>query len=326
MRRSIRSAAIADVQRLALQQLGLFTVEQARAIGIPRQTIAYHSEAGGEWERVLPSVYQLAQLAPDSRRPLLAALLWAGPDAVLSHRSAASLLRFDGIGEPQPELCTTNSKTAEGVIVHRVAVPRRDIATTGMLRHTNAVRTVVDLAQVLDDDTLEFVVESALRTNRRRERELLAATQMSRRGSRTLARVLARRGPGTPATESELETRYIQLLRRADVPPPTRQHNAFDELGRFLGRLDLCWPEARLWVELDGREWHDRPDALFRDRRRQNDIVAALHWLPLRFTWRDVVGRPAETAAKTETVYHRRLACLGSPRDLGALSREPARW
>jgi hypothetical protein len=309
---NVRSAAVAALEALASTQLGLFTLEQARHIGVPSQTIAYQANPGRRWRRVLPSVYELTRLPPDPDRVMLAALLWAGPEAVLSHRAAGLIEGLDGIREGQPEILTIDTKVTKGVVVHRGEVAKSDITTTGQLRHTKVVRTVLDLSSVLDDDTLELVVESALRRNRRWERQFLEAAESGHRGCRALQRVLARRGPGTPPTESELETRYIQVLRTVDVPPPVRQHCVVDENNQFLGRLDLCWPEAHLWVELDGSAWHDRPEALFRDRRRQNNVVAELEWLPLRFTWPDVLGRPGATAAQSEAAYRRRAASVGA--------------
>jgi len=76
--------------------------------------------------------------------------------------------------------------------------------------------------------------------------------------------------------------------------------------GRPIGRLDICWPDVGLWVELDGHAWHDTARALLYDRRRQNELAAALQWLPLRFTWDDVTERPDATARLTEIAYRRR--------------------
>jgi hypothetical protein len=255
---------------------------------------------------------------------MLAAQLWAGPGAVLSHRAAGLILGLDGIRDAQPEMLSMDSKFTKGVVVHRGAVANDDITTTGLVRHTKIVRTVLDLAAVLDDDTLELVLESALRRNPGWERHLLAACESGRRGSRALRRVLGRRGPGAPPTDSELETRYIQILRTVAVPPPVRQFRVLNDCGRVLGRLDLCWPEARLWVELDSRAWHDRPEALFRDRDRQNDVVEELQWVPLRFTWPDVLGKPGRTAEKTEAVYRSRLARVPRPA-VTAARKDPVR-
>ena len=70
--------------------------------------------------------------------------------------------------------------------------------------------------------------------------------------------------------------------------------------------------------EADGAEAHDLPMAVFRDRTRQNDIVAAGYW-PVRFAWPDTnrpgyvpsVIRAAVIAARNA----RPPACPQDPRD-----------
>jgi hypothetical protein len=79
------------------------------------------------------------------------------------------------------------------------------------------------------------------------------------------------------------------------------------EAGVYIGRLDLCWPEAGLWAELDGRRFHEQPKALLSDRRRQNEVAGYMQWLPLRFAWDDIIDRPAMTIQVTEDAYRRRV-------------------
>jgi very-short-patch-repair endonuclease len=69
------------------------------------------------------------------------------------------------------------------------------------------------------------------------------------------------------------------------------QLQLFDRDGSCFARLDMAWPSRRLAVEADGRERHDKPEALYRDRRRQNDVELA-GWTVLRFTWNDVMRHP----------------------------------
>jgi hypothetical protein len=222
--------------------------------------------------------------------------MWGGPSSVLSHRAAARIRGFDGISQAVPELTVglQRSRAPAGVVLHRrIEVPAT--MTTGLLRHTTLARTTLDLAEVLDDDTLELCLEFALR-NGVPEADLRPK----------LDRVFARRPPGCSATESELETRYVQLVRSIDVPEPVRQYPVFNDAGTYLGRLDVCWPEVGLWVECDGRAVHDRPDALLRDRRRQNELATFLQFQPLRFTWEDVVVHPVIARRATEDAYHAR--------------------
>jgi very-short-patch-repair endonuclease len=103
-----------------------------------------------------------------------------------------------------------------------------------------------------------------------------------------LRRVLDGRPPGTAATESELETRFVQLLRRAGLPEPVRQYEVYDGFA-LVGRIDFAYPDRRLAIELDGLGAH--ADRFQRDRTRQNGLVL-MGWTVLRFTWADVVDRP----------------------------------
>lgn len=105
-----------------------------------------------------------------------------------------------------------------------------------------------------------------------------------------------------PPTGSELETRFVQLVRTTAVPTPERQVPV-TRRGRVIARLDLAWPEVGLFVELDGVASHDRVEALLYDRHRQNEIVTSLGWRPLRFTWSDVVHRPRTTAREVERAH-----------------------
>jgi hypothetical protein len=62
---STRSPAVRAVEQSASAQLGLFTLEQAQLLGVPSQTLAYHTRPGGRWRRVFPGVHELPRLPPD---------------------------------------------------------------------------------------------------------------------------------------------------------------------------------------------------------------------------------------------------------------------
>ena len=72
------------------------------------------------------------------------------------------------------------------------------------------------------------------------------------------------------------------------------------------------YAELRLAIEVDGFEHHSSPDAFQRDRTRQNRLVA-LGWTVLRFTWEDVVKRPAmvaQTIRDADPASRRRLTAV----------------
>ncbi len=59
--------------------------------------------------------------------------------------------------------------------------------------------------------------------------------------------------------------------------------------------LDLCYPELRIAIEVDGRAYHIWTDTWERDLRRQNQLVLA-GWTVLRFTAADLRHRPGQVA------------------------------
>jgi very-short-patch-repair endonuclease len=150
---------------------------------------------------------------------------------------------------------------------------------------TTVSRTLVDLGAVVPFDILERSVEWGLRDGRTsldRLEELV--TLRSGLGVRRLAAVLAARPAGAPPTESDAETLFVQLTRRAGLPDPVRQHRL--RLRGRLVRLDFAWPLLRLAVEIDGAGVHG-PDALPADLRRQNRILLD-GWFILRYPWEAV--------------------------------------
>ena len=70
--------------------------------------------------------------------------------------------------------------------------------------------------------------------------------------------------------------------------------------------IDFAWPAQRLAVETDGRRFHGGRLAFERDRRRDQRLTVA-GWRPLRFTWRQVVQRPADVAATLRALLSSRL-------------------
>ena len=70
-------------------------------------------------------------------------------------------------------------------------------------------------------------------------------------------------------TRSDLERRFLELVRRADLPRPAM--NFFAE-GH---ELDAYWPAERFAVELDTYDYHGGRVAFERDRLRQEDLKLA---------------------------------------------------
>ncbi len=85
-----------------------------------------------------------------------------------------------------------------------------------------------------------------------------------------------------------------RLLRSHGLPPAVFQHVVHRD-GKFVARIDFAYPGILVAMEVDGRASHASPRAFQSDLVRQNELVT-LGWTVIRFTWHDVVRRPAQVA------------------------------
>jgi hypothetical protein len=91
-------------------------------------------------------------------------VLWAGPECALSHTSAAALwgIGFAPLAAPELIVPKARAPRSGGAIVHRVArFDAVDVVHVRALPVTAPVRTIVDLAGVLDDDDLRMALDRA---------------------------------------------------------------------------------------------------------------------------------------------------------------------
>jgi hypothetical protein len=255
------------------------------------------------WHRLLPGVYLLegTTLTVDVWRR--AALLWAGPTSVLSHRSGAEVWRLDNITDTKPELLVAGSVHPRSrlVTVHRVLhIPACDVRNVDTMRVTSPARTIIDLAAVLDASSLRVVFESARRrrltTVEEVQRRLRALGTAGRSGGATLTKLLTALHGRAPS-EFPLEVKVAEILGRSRLPQPVTQHEV--AVADRVYRLDFAWPASRVGLECDGRLRHSEDSDFRRDRNRWSDI-AAEGWRLLFATWEDT-RNPARLVERLET-------------------------
>ena len=227
----------------------------------------------------------------------MAAVLACGPGAVLSHRSAAALWQLRSTARTAADV-TAPGRTRHvrpGISVHRVRRLHPDDETLNRsIPVTTVARTLLDLAEVLRPRDLQSAFEEAdrLRILNIRKVEDVCARSPGRRGLRPLGTLLAEhRGP-PPATRSELERRFLDLILRAGLPAP--KINTVVE-GH---EVDALWTEERLVVELDGHAYHHNRASFERDRVRDAALQLA-DYRVLRVTHARLEREPM---AITETV------------------------
>jgi hypothetical protein len=194
-----------------------------------------------------------------------------------------------------------------GWVVHRGEAEY--LTRPDRVRVTTPTQTVMDLARVL---TLPQAVVAGDDALRRRLVTLAVLLDLARaRKGRGRTQIMAAVTLLDPASGSVLESLFRVLVVSAGLPSPATQVQLADGLD-VLGRFDFCWREQRLVVELDGFAFHADRVAFRRDRELAN-ALERLGWRLLRFTWEDVLGRPAYVVALLD-------ACLGA----GHASHRPA--
>jgi Transcriptional regulator, AbiEi antitoxin/Protein of unknown function (DUF559) len=280
-----------DVARIARLQKGVITRAQLDRCGIGRGGIAYRLRCG-RLHRLHPGVYLVGHgVAAEGAREL-AAVLACGQGAVASHDTAAALWGFRRVerGPVEITIPTRHRASRPGIRVHRTAA----LAAGEVRRHdgiplTAPARTLLDLAQALDDRALERAVDEAIVQRLASERELRAAVAGAYRRPGT-GRLEALLGREAALTRSEAEERFRELMAAAEVPAPVLN-------ARIAGyEVDAYWPGQRLAVEIDGFRFHASRAAFERDRRRDAALQAAGVRV-LRLTWRRLQGAPMAVVA-----------------------------
>lgn len=227
-----------------------------------------------------------------------AAILSSGvADAVASHETAGRVHDLQVPGRPRVEHVTVLRELRRirrrDLHFHCRAIGLGEVAGIRGVNLTSRARTIFDLASVLPELDAVWCVDDALRRGLVTRVGLVEqCARHGRGGGAAAARITAADG----VAESALETAGRLTLAAGGVRLPEPQHEVRDGTGRLVARVDGAYPELRLALELDGASVHSAPDAVFRDRRRQNELHL-LGWRMLRFTWWDVVHDPARFVA-----------------------------
>ena len=261
------------------------------------KAVRHRLRDGGPWRPLLPGVYLVHTGSASDDQREMGALLYAGPDSVLT--GAAALRRFGPAGPCTGlvdvlVLAGTQKRDAGFVRIVRTARLPEPTGVAGAVRFAFPPRAVADAARGMTDiGDVRAVVAGAVQRGKcpigRLRYEL---DNGPRRGSALLRRALAEVADGVrSAAEGELHA----VIKRARLPPPMFNPRLF--AGRvFLARPDCWWPDAGVAAEVDSREWHisprDSEDTLARHARMAGHGIIALHFTPGQ-----IHSKPAEVVS-----------------------------
>ncbi len=211
-------------------------------------------------------------LTVDSRR--MAAVLACGRGALLSYRAAGALQALLP-SSPRFDVTTPGEgRSRDGIVVHRSrCLHDEDRDAVRGIPVTSVARTIVDLAEVLDETRLVQAVKEAeiRRSFDLNAIERVLARANGRAGRHRLTKVLAAYRPDPHFTRSVAERRFLELCDRHGLPPPA--------MNTWVGghEVDAYWADVGVVVELDGHEAHGTRAAFQRDRKRDRALAAEGH-------------------------------------------------
>lgn len=259
---------------------------QLLELGLSAEAIQHRLE-NGRLHRLAQGIYAVGRPEVGERGRWMAAVLACGPEALLSHRSAAALWRIRPARTRVTEV-TVPARLARrrpGLRVHRRREPGERHVVDGV-PVTDPVCTLVDLATCVPIGVVEAAINEADHLDLVDPETLRERLELLPRwpGSGRLRTLLDRQTLTLAATE--LERRFLRIVSRARLPMPTTQ--------RRLGghRVDFFWADLNLVVEADGLRYHRTPARQSADMRRDHAHVSAGR-TTLRFSHAQVRYEPA---------------------------------
>jgi len=290
------------LSELAAHQHGVVSRQQMRKLGWGDRAID-HAVAAGRLHRIFRNVYAVGHPRLTSHGRLMAAALACGQGAVVSHRSAASLLRLIDEGPVVIDVIAPPSRgrKIDGIRFHRVRPPRLDErGTVDGVPCTSPARTLVDLAGTVGSWTLGSAFE---RAGQRRVLDIAAieaSIDPRRRGMKSLLGLIDKWRGAAPLIKtrgklkSPLEAKVLPLLAQRELPPPL--FNAPVQIAEGRIEVDFLWPDYRFVLEADSRDFHATHIAFERDRWRDRELLRA-GYTALRVTSLQAEKEPEDIAA-----------------------------
>jgi len=228
----------------------------------------------------------------------MAAVLASGPDALLSHWSAAALWGVRPNSRSRIDVTVPNrSRSSTSIFRHISSVPPDERAVEEGVPVTSAHRTIFDLAAHEEADVVVAMIKEAEYLNRWDRLSLpdLLDRYPGKRGSRKLRFALERLKEEPPGRKrSRLEERFAPFLRQHHLPFP--RFNDWILLGSKRYRVDCHWPGTNQIVELDGWQGHHTRSAFREDRARDRALHVAGYSV-IHLTWNQLDDEPEEVAA-----------------------------
>jgi predicted transcriptional regulator of viral defense system/very-short-patch-repair endonuclease len=280
---------------LAERQHGVVARRQLLNLGFETGAIRRRLR-GGRLHRLYDGVYAVGHRVLSREGRWMAAVLFCGDGAVLSHRSAAAHWGIRGGGVARIHVTSPSKSRSRGAIRrHYSLLPADEMTEHEGIPVTTVPRTIFDLAAEEPQG-----VEAMLREAEYRQLyDRLSLPQLlerypRRRGAPSVRTALALIHETPGRIESTFEERFAAFLDRHRLRRP--HFNACLEVAGHRCRVDCLWPDVREIVELDGWDGHSTRSAFREDRARDRRLRAAGYSIT-RLAWSQLDTEPDQIAA-----------------------------
>jgi len=236
-----------------------------------------------------------------------AVALVMAPDQFFSHTTAARLW-----GAPLPRIVQDGgevhvSTIGDGVRMRRPGVVSHRIAASMPVELdgrsiANPADTWFQCAGLLGVGALVAVGDHIVGRNQLATIEDLRAAVAP--GARHVVRARTALELVRAGSESAMETWWRLAVVEAGFDEPELNVDVQDCSGRFLGRVDMAWPEHRIALEYDG-DHHRERDVFQHDQQRDNGFVVN-DWIVVHATAADR-ARPAVLFQRLRQAFAHRL-------------------
>ena len=301
-----------DRLRVIADTAGYFTRGEAFSVGHDDRSIN-RSLRRQIWRRVRPGAYTFPDLWPDRdedvhRLTARAASRKFGDAVASSHTTAAidhRLLVWDMDLSlvHMTRLDAGSGRTQAGVQHHEGLTVPGDVVRMEGRWVMNATRAAIETASLGSCEAGLVTLDSLLHLGKGR-RETLDRTfaYMQHWPEMNHVGIVVPIADHRPESVGESRSRW--LFYKQGLPSPELQYHVYDDNGRLIGIADFAWPKHKLLGEFDGKAKYGRllrpgetpQDAVFREKRREDQLCEVTGWRMVRLIWADLYVPDATSA------------------------------
>jgi very-short-patch-repair endonuclease/predicted transcriptional regulator of viral defense system len=286
-----------SLSELARRQYGVVGRVQLLEAGWSKEEIDWRIRRG-RFHPLHAGVYAVGhQLIPREGR-WMAAVLASGPNAVLSHWSAAALWGIRPNSRERIDVTIPHrSRSSDLIRRHISRVPADERTVEEGIPVTTVPRTIFDMAATEPVDVIQSMLREAEFLELRDRLSLwdLVERYPGRRGVRKVRLALERLEEEPEGRKrSKLEERFAPFLRRHRLPLP--HFNDWILVGGKRFQVDCHWRGTGQIVELDGWQGHGTKSAFREDRARDRQLRVAGYSVD-RLTWNQLDDEPEAIAS-----------------------------